>query len=128
MQLKRIFGFAFIHLIAAVFAIVAYLEVVSFFGIDSNEFIKYIGPDIVGHIVLFVVLWLFSRGVNSKPYLHSFAVYIISLCVSSLIMFAAMKELFYSSFDFLMLPVTVICLLLATYIGQKNKDVHSNVS
>jgi len=76
LQYKRIFMFIPLSILLPALSVAILVLVFSRFGIATTAFSFLATSYIVGGALTFVVFWWFATGVNKKPYLHAFVMYV----------------------------------------------------
>ena len=127
-QLKRILLFIPFCVLAPALCVAVLTEVLRRYGIYVDNTLYVVSVNIGSNCALFLVFWVMAKGIASKPYQHSFIVYIASTIISIGIISLAVRKLLIPPTIFFDIPISIVVLLVATKLGYGNKDVSSNVS
>ncbi len=128
LQYKRIFMFIPLSILLPALSVAILVLMFSRFGIATTAFSFLATSYIVGGALTFVVFWWFATGVNKKPYLHAFVMYVCSFLISTFVLMLFVGGGYISTnlaFDAL---ISIMVMFVATKVGYKNKEVSSYVS
>ena len=128
LQYKRIFMFIPLSILLPALSVAILVLVFSRFGFATTAFSFFATSYIVGGALTFVVFWWFATGVNKKPYLHAFVMYVCSFLISTFVLMLFAGGGYISTnlaFDTL---ISIMVMFVATKVGYKNKEVSSYVS
>ncbi len=122
-QLKRIFLFVPISILIPTSLVAFSVPVADLFGIPVNTPAFVLASYSLNFVSTFLVYWLFARGVQHKPYHHSFIVLTIGTILSiSLLSLFIGADVFSSVFVF-DIVFAILVVSVATKLGYEKKDV-----
>jgi len=128
LQYKRMFLFIPLSIILPAFSVAILVLIFGRFDIATTDITFLTTSYITGCALTFVVFWWFATGVNKKPYLHAFVMYLCSLLMSTFVLMLFVGKGYISStlaYDAL---ISIIIVFVATKVGYENEEVSSNVS